>query len=56
MIWIIESDAEFNTLKAMVEKAVLFFYPKDSSSAAWAPQLLDDLLTRSREVILTNMK
>jgi hypothetical protein len=37
-------------------KVVLFFYPKDSSTTAWAPQLLDSLLTRCREVILTNMK
>jgi hypothetical protein len=48
--------AELNTLKAMVEKAVAFFYPNDSSSAARAPQLLDGLPTQSREVILANMK
>jgi hypothetical protein len=39
-----------------VENAVAFFYPNDSSKFARAPQLLDDLATRSREVILTTMK
>jgi hypothetical protein len=37
-------------------KVVSFFYPKDSSSAARVPQLLDDPPTRCREVILANMK
>jgi hypothetical protein len=37
-------------------KAMSFFYPKDSPIAAQAPQLLDALPTRCREVILTNMK
>jgi hypothetical protein len=40
----------------MVENAVAFFYPNDPSSFALAPQLLGGLLTRSRQVILTNMK
>jgi hypothetical protein len=35
----------------MVEKVVSFFYPKDPSLAARAPQLLDGFLTRYREVI-----
>jgi hypothetical protein len=39
----------------MVENVVPFFYPDDSASAARAPQLLDGLSTRSREVILANM-
>jgi hypothetical protein len=40
----------------MVKKTVSFFYPKDSSSDAWAPQLLDGLPNWCQEVILTNMK
>jgi hypothetical protein len=40
----------------MVVYAVAFFYLDDLASAARAPQLMDDLLTRSREVILTNMR
>jgi hypothetical protein len=40
----------------MVENAVAFFYLDDLASAARAPQLMDDLPTRSREVILTNMR
>jgi hypothetical protein len=39
----------------MVENVVPFFYPDDSASAARAPQLLDGLSTRFREVILANM-
>jgi hypothetical protein len=35
-IQIAESDVEVNTLKAIVEKVVSFFYPSYSSSAAWA--------------------
>jgi hypothetical protein len=53
---LIESDAELNTLKAMVENVVAFFYPNDSSFASRAPQLLDGLPTRSQEVIPANMK
>jgi hypothetical protein len=33
-IQIAESDVEVNTLKAIVEKVVSFFYPSYSSSAA----------------------
>jgi hypothetical protein len=51
-----ETNAELNTLKAMVENIVAFFYPSDPSSAARASELLDGLLTRCREVILPNMK
>jgi hypothetical protein len=40
----------------MVENAIAFCYPNDSSTAAWAPQMLDSLLTRSQEIILANMK
>jgi hypothetical protein len=51
-----ETDAELNALKAMVENAVAFFYPGFSSTAPQAPQMLDGLLTQSREVILANIK
>jgi hypothetical protein len=40
----------------MVKKVVSFFYPKDSSSDVRAPQLLDGLPNRCREVIIDNMK
>jgi hypothetical protein len=40
----------------MVKKVVSFFYPKDTSSDAQTPQLLDGLSNRCREVILANMK
>jgi hypothetical protein len=40
----------------MVKKVVSFFYPKDPSSDARTPQLLDGLPNRCREVILVNMK
>jgi hypothetical protein len=49
-------DAELNNLKMMVKKVVLFFYPKEPSSDARTPQLLDGLPNRCREVILANMK
>jgi hypothetical protein len=39
-----------------VENIVTFFHPGDSSIAARAPQMLDGLLTQSREIILANMK
>jgi hypothetical protein len=35
---------------------VVFFYPKDSTLAARAPQLLDGLPTWARRVILANMR
>jgi hypothetical protein len=40
----------------MVENVIAFFYPGDSSTAARAPHVPDSLPTRSREVVLTNMK
>jgi hypothetical protein len=49
-------DAELNALKARVDNAIAFFYPIESSSGSCAPQMLDSLSTRSREIILTNMK
>jgi hypothetical protein len=53
---ILLTSLQLAELKAMVENVVSFFYPNDSSSAARAPQFLDGLLSRSWEVILTNMK
>jgi hypothetical protein len=50
------TKSELNTMNVIMEKAVSFFYPKDSYVAARVPQLLDSLPTQSREVILTNMK
>jgi hypothetical protein len=40
----------------MVGNVVAFFYPCESSSKARAPQMLDSLPTKSREIILTNMR
>jgi hypothetical protein len=51
-----ESDAELNALKVMVENVFAFFYPNDFSTAVWAPQMLDSLLTRSWEITQANMK
>jgi hypothetical protein len=51
-----ESDAELNALKVMVDYAVAFFYPGESSSETQAPHMLDSLPTRSRDIILTNMR
>jgi hypothetical protein len=51
-----ESDAELNTLKVMVDNAIAFFHPGKSSSGSHSPQMLDSLPTRSQEIILTNMR
>jgi hypothetical protein len=40
----------------MVEHAIMFFYPGESSTRTCAPQMLNNLTTRSREIILANMK
>jgi hypothetical protein len=40
----------------MVDNAVAFVYPGESSSGTRAPQMLDSLPTRSREIILANMR
>jgi hypothetical protein len=40
----------------MVENAAVFFYPSDSSTASRAPEMLDNMPTRSRVIILANMK
>jgi hypothetical protein len=40
----------------MVGNIVAFFYPGESPSDACAPQMLDSLPTRSREIILANMR
>jgi hypothetical protein len=36
-LWLVESDAELNALKVMMDNAVAFFYPGESSFGAWAP-------------------
>jgi hypothetical protein len=40
----------------MVDNVMAFFFPGESSSGTRAPQMLDSLPTRSREIILANMK
>jgi hypothetical protein len=40
----------------MVDNAMAFFYRGESSSRTRAPQMVDSLPTRSREIILANMK
>jgi hypothetical protein len=40
----------------MVKNAMVYFYSDDLALAARAPALLDGLPTRSREVILANMR
>jgi hypothetical protein len=40
----------------MVENAIAFFYPGESSTGTHAPQILDSLPTRSQEIILVNMR
>jgi hypothetical protein len=40
----------------MVENTITFFYPDESSIGTCAPQMLDSLPSRSREIILINMK
>jgi hypothetical protein len=51
-----ESDAELNALKAMVDDVVAFFYPRGVLFRDPMPQMLDNLSTRSREIILANMR
>jgi hypothetical protein len=53
---LVESDTELNTLKAMVDNVIAFFYLGESSSEARTPHMLDSLLTRSQEIILANMR
>jgi hypothetical protein len=40
----------------MVNNEIAFFYPSESSSNARAPQMLDIPPSRSREIILANMR
>jgi hypothetical protein len=40
----------------MVGNAVTFFYPSESSFEVCVPQMLGSLSTRSREIILVNMR
>jgi hypothetical protein len=53
---LVELDAELNALKAMVNNAIAFFYPGESSSNTRAPQMLDSPQSRSREIILANVR
>jgi hypothetical protein len=53
---LVELDAELNALKAMVNNAIAFFYPGESSSNTRAPQMLDSPRSRSREIILANVR
>jgi hypothetical protein len=39
----------------MVDNAIAFFHPDESSIRACTPQMLDSLPTRSQEIILANM-
>jgi hypothetical protein len=55
LLWFVEFDAELNALKAMVDNTITFFYPGESSIRARAPQMLDSLPSRPREIILANM-
>jgi hypothetical protein len=49
-------EVELHTLKVMAENMVAYFYPQDSNTAPRAPELLDMLLTQSREIIISNMR
>jgi hypothetical protein len=40
----------------MVDNVIAFFHPGESSSEAHITQMLDNLPTRPREIILTNMR
>jgi hypothetical protein len=40
----------------MVDNAVSFFYPSESSSTIRKPQMLDSLPNRSQDIILANMR
>jgi hypothetical protein len=40
----------------MVDNTIAFFYPGESSSNTRAPQMLDSLPNRSREILLMNMR
>jgi hypothetical protein len=48
-------EAELKTLKTVAENAVKYFYSQDSDAVWQTPELLDQPLTRSREVIHSNM-
>jgi hypothetical protein len=49
-------DVKLHALKMMVGNVVAFFYPGVPSSEVHAPKMLDNLPTRSWEIILTNMR
>jgi hypothetical protein len=40
----------------MVENVITFFYLGETSTTACTPQMLDNLSTRSREIIIANTK
>jgi hypothetical protein len=40
----------------MVKNAISFFYPGETSTASCIPQMLNNLLTWSQEIIFANMK
>jgi hypothetical protein len=47
LLWLIESDVQLNTLKVIVDYAVTFFYPGESSDVCATPnarQLADAAL------------
>jgi hypothetical protein len=50
------AEAELRTLKVIDENVVAYFYPQNSDTTSRAPELLDMLPTRSREVITSNMR
>jgi hypothetical protein len=49
-------EAELKTLKIVSKNVIKYFYPQDSDVVWQAPELLDLLLTRSQEVIHSNMR
>jgi hypothetical protein len=49
-------EGKLRTLKALAQNMVDYFYPQDSDTTPRAPELLDMLSTRSREIILSNMR
>jgi hypothetical protein len=49
------AEAELKALTTMVENIVEYFYPKHADAKQRAPELMDALPTRSREIIKMNM-
>jgi hypothetical protein len=46
-----DAKAELQTLKIVAKNVVAYFYPQDTDTTSQAPELLDILSTRTREVI-----